>query len=106
MALSASICIMAFRIELGNIHNPGPGLIPFGVAALLGLMSVGLSIRSLIKSIKGDQKKEVFKGIAWRKLVMTLISAPRMKVMRFAFEWKHELSLSLKYDIKLIDIRK
>lgn len=72
MALSAGICTMAFRLGLGNIHNPGPGLIPLIVAALLGLMSIGLSIKGLIEAIKGYQEKEVFKGIAWEKPVMAL----------------------------------
>ena len=72
MTLSASICIMAFRFGIGNIHNPGPGLIPFGVAALLCLMSIGLWLRSLFEVKKGYQEREVFKGIQWGRVVLVL----------------------------------
>lgn len=72
MILSVGTCFIAHRLGLGHIHNPGPGLIPFGVAAILFLMSVGLVLRSLFEAIKGPQAKEVFKGIEWGRVVLVL----------------------------------
>jgi len=63
---------MSYRLGWGDIHNPGPGLIPFGVAVLLGLMSAGLSIRSLGEAARGGQEKNVFAGIAWKKIIIAL----------------------------------
>ena len=40
--LCVGACIMAYRLGLGTGSKPGPGLAPFGIAALLGLMSVYL----------------------------------------------------------------
>lgn len=74
MILSVGTCFIAYRLGLGHIHNPGPGLIPFGVAAILFLMSVGLVLRSLFEAIKGPQEKEVFKGIEWRRVILVLLA--------------------------------
>ncbi len=72
LAVAGVMCLMASRLGFDNIHNPGPGLIRFGVAALLGLMSVGLCIRSLLGASRGNQEKGVFAGIAWGKIIMAL----------------------------------
>ena len=63
---------MAYGLGLGSIHNPGAGLIPFGVAALLGFMSIGLLLRGLLRSIGGSRSEGVFKGVEWRGVVLTL----------------------------------
>jgi putative tricarboxylic transport membrane protein len=72
MILSIGVCLMADRLGLGNIYNPGAGLIPFGVAALLGLMSIGLWLKSLLEVTKGYQERQVFKGIQWGRVVLVL----------------------------------
>ncbi len=72
LAVAGVTCLMASRLGFDNIHNPGPGLIPFGVAALLGLMSMGLCVRSLLGTSRGDQEKGVFGGIAWGKIIIAL----------------------------------
>jgi hypothetical protein len=72
MILSAGTCFIALRLGLGNIHNPGPGLIPIGVAAILFLMSLGLILRSFFEAIKGPQGKEVFKGMEWKRVILVL----------------------------------
>jgi len=72
LLLSAGTCIMAYRLGLGDVHNPGPGLIPFGVAALLFLMSMGLSLKSVLKIRNRYQERGVFQGIDWRRVVLVL----------------------------------
>ena len=48
VALSLFTCLLARRLGLGEVQNTGPGLIPFGAAALLGLMALGQFGRSLL----------------------------------------------------------
>ena len=72
MGVSIGTCMLASRLGFGDIHNPGAGLIPFGAAALLGLMTIGMVIRSLIESIKVRQEKKIFKGIRWKTLILVL----------------------------------
>ena len=74
LVLSAVTCMMAYRLGLSDVHNPGPGLIPISVAALLFLMSVGLVLRSLFEVIKGPQEKEVFKGVEWKRVILVLFA--------------------------------
>ena len=72
MLLGIGTCILAYQLGLGRIGHPGTGLIPFGTAALLGLMSIGLVLKSLIKKGKGDQKSGNFQGIQWGTLIMVV----------------------------------
>jgi len=70
--LSAATCILAYRLSLGSIHNPGAGLIPFGVAALLGFMSIGLLLRGLRRSAEKPRSEGMFRGVEWRGVALTL----------------------------------
>lgn len=72
MAASIGTCIMAHRLGLGNIGTPGSGLIPFGIAALLGLMSIGMVLKNLPLVIRAHEKNRLFKGIRWKTLVLVL----------------------------------
>jgi putative tricarboxylic transport membrane protein len=72
LLLSVGTCLMSYRLGLGDVHNPGPGLIPFGAAAILGLMSIGLCIRSSFKMKKEYQERRLFRGIDWRRVVLVL----------------------------------
>ena len=73
LILGVGACIMAYRLKLGDVREPGAGLVPFGVSALLGLMSLGLSLRSLLhKTEAGREKETSLPGVAWGRLVITL----------------------------------
>jgi putative tricarboxylic transport membrane protein len=72
MILSVGTCWMARRLGLGQIHNPGPGLIPFGVAAVLFLMSVGLILKSLFEAVKVPPEKGVFERVEWKRAILVL----------------------------------
>jgi len=63
---------MAYRLGVGNVREPGPGLIPFGTAALLGLMSIGLVIRGLFQRLRASGGEKVFQGIRWKTIIFVL----------------------------------
>ncbi len=71
-ALSITVCALAYRLGLNEIGNPGAGLIPFGVAALLGLMSLGLMFRNAGAVVERSLHESVFKGVDWKRVVLTL----------------------------------
>jgi hypothetical protein len=89
-------CILAYRLGLGSIRNPGAGLIPFGVAALLGLMSIGLLLRGLFRSTGGSQSEGVFKGVKWRGVGLTLCGllgyGASFHILGFAFHFPNALA--------------
>jgi putative tricarboxylic transport membrane protein len=72
-ALSIGACVKAYRLGLGSGGSPGPGLIPFAVAALLGLMSIYLCLRGAVQVARGYKEKQAFRGIGWRKAMLVLI---------------------------------
>jgi len=65
---------MAYELALGTVREPGAGLIPFGVAALLGLMSVRLCFKALFKAMQEDAEKQTLKGIDWGRIVLVLLT--------------------------------
>jgi hypothetical protein len=70
--LSFGTCILAHRLGLGRIQHPGTGLIPFGTAVLLGVMSIGLIIQTLLKVKKTVREEKIFQETRWWTLVLVL----------------------------------
>ncbi len=73
LALSIGACLRAYRLGLGSGASPGPGFIPFAIAALLGLMSIYLCLRGAHQMVKGYKEKEAFKEIGWGKALSVLM---------------------------------
>jgi len=71
--VSVGVCVRAYRLGLGTGGQPGPGLIPFATAALLGLMSLYLCVLGLIRVVKGYRETEAFKGADWRRAMLVLV---------------------------------
>ena len=69
MALSIGTCIMSYMLGFGEIRNPGAGLIPFGTAALLGFLSIGLVLRSLFEM---PRERGIFQQLRWGTVILVL----------------------------------
>jgi hypothetical protein len=63
--------VLAFQLGLGNIHKPGSGLVPFGTTTLLGLMSLGLTVKGLLGR-KQAQESRGFHGVKWGTLILVV----------------------------------
>ncbi|RJR43968.1 MAG: tripartite tricarboxylate transporter TctB family protein [Desulfobacteraceae bacterium] len=71
--LAVGACVMAYNMKLGTVHEPGAGLVPFGVAALLGLMSLGLLLRCFVYGhLAIRDENPAFKGVAWVRVLLVL----------------------------------
>jgi len=72
LLLSVGTCVKAVRLDLGNPETPGPGFIPFGIAGILGLMSIYLCLRGALQpsgpSARGSANRE-----GWKKAVLVLV---------------------------------
>jgi putative tricarboxylic transport membrane protein len=66
--------LLAYELGLGDLREPGTGLIPFAVAALLALMSLGLVIKSSIARRVAAKPSAVFQGTRWRNLILVILS--------------------------------
>lgn len=51
-AFGIFVCILASRLEMGRLHNPGPGFIPFIAGVLLGCLSLGIYLGSFLRKEK------------------------------------------------------
>ncbi len=64
VAVSALVCWGAARLPYGNLHNPGPGFMPFWSGIVLGLLSMGL----LLKSTFGSRESESIRQLLAAKI--------------------------------------
>jgi len=72
--LSLSICITAYKLGLGTGGEPGAGFAAFGIAALLGLLSVWMFIGAFIRvSREGSKKAADTEKIMWKKPLLILL---------------------------------
>ena len=55
MVLSLFVIILSNKIGLGELHNPGPGLMPFYVSFIMFIVSFCLLLKYLFK--RGDKDK-------------------------------------------------
>jgi cell division protein FtsW (lipid II flippase) len=55
MVLSLFVIILSNKIGLGELHNPGPGLMPFYVSVIMFIVSFCLLLKYLFK--RGDKDK-------------------------------------------------
>jgi putative tricarboxylic transport membrane protein len=50
LVFAIAVCVESYRLNIATLHNPGPGLYPFG----LGLIMVLLSLVVLLSSLFGE----------------------------------------------------
>jgi hypothetical protein len=73
--LSLAVCIMAYQLGLGTGSNPGAGFAAFGIAFLLGLLSLWMLVRAFIRVFReGGKKTTETQGIMWKKPLLILIA--------------------------------
>lgn len=71
--VSLCTCIMAYRLGLGTGSNPGAGFAAFGIAFLLGILSMYLFFKALMQSFREGKEAEVAAGITWKKPMLILV---------------------------------
>ena len=70
LALAAAVCIESWSYNVGGLHNPGPGFLPFYASILLGC----LAVISLVQTLKGASgpAPEIWGGTGFGKLGLML----------------------------------
>jgi putative tricarboxylic transport membrane protein len=59
IGISLFVCQQSARVGLGTLWDPGPGLMPFGAGAGVGLLALGILVRSfLTKEPRLESEKE------------------------------------------------
>jgi putative tricarboxylic transport membrane protein len=57
------------RLDVGTLHAPGPGFLPFVAAGLLG----GLAVIALLQSLKGGKASEEKTALFGRNLIRVIL---------------------------------
>ena len=73
LCISVVVSVASFRLGLGKLSAPGSGLLPFGAAVLLGI----LSIVCFLQAIGQEGSKEappLFRGMLWPRVILVFIA--------------------------------
>jgi putative tricarboxylic transport membrane protein len=70
LVLAMAVCLESWRLNVGGVHRPGPGFLPFYTAILLGI----LALVSLVQTIKGPggPGSGIWGGIRFGKLILMI----------------------------------
>jgi len=71
---SVFICLESYRLNLGTLSTPGPGLFPFGAGLTLGLISLTLIFKSPLKNDTESMGNKLQKGYRILLVLLALIA--------------------------------
>lgn len=71
-AFAAAASVGAYRLGLGDVHNPGPGFMPFATATLLALMALGQLVRVALAPADRDGGAFAFATSRWSVVLIVL----------------------------------
>jgi len=74
IGLAISVCVGSLRLELGTFHDPGPGFLPFGAGALLGLLAIAHLINVSFRFSEGEEKGLPWIDVHWQKGIYVIIA--------------------------------
>jgi putative tricarboxylic transport membrane protein len=79
-------CIEAYRLGLGAINQPGPGLFPFSAGFIMLILSLAALFQSVAKKKKGEETNRQ-QPIRWWNIVIILaaITAYAFSLERIGF---------------------
>jgi len=70
-----AICLMSYRIELGEVGSPGPGFVPFLSGCLLIFLSSIYLIKILFFPLDSQWKKNFWEGIRWDRAALVVAAS-------------------------------
>jgi putative tricarboxylic transport membrane protein len=66
--------VQGVKSDIGSLHSPGPGFVPFWSAVVLGVLSIILGVSANMKK-KGKEKLiDLWKGLEWSKVLLVLFA--------------------------------
>lgn len=76
LALGIAVMTISYKLKLGSLENPGPGLMPFLWGTILFICSLPILIRSfpMIPSHGRQEGPGMWAGVELRKIILTLAS--------------------------------
>ena len=74
LAVAVFVAIQSFKSDLGSLHSPGPGFLPFWSSVVLGVLSITLTIGAGLKKTRKDKLLDLWRGLDWGKVFLILFA--------------------------------
>jgi putative tricarboxylic transport membrane protein len=74
MGLGIALTIGSYKLKLGSLHTPGPGLMPFLLGIALSLCSLPILIRAfpMVMRKSRETDEDIWSGIHFKKLILVV----------------------------------
>lgn len=72
LAISVFVCSESIKSEIGTLHAPGPGFLPFWSAVLLGIFAIVTIVYGFVKKQSAGRIRDLWTGLQWGKVIVIL----------------------------------
>ena len=83
---SVITCVEAYRLNLGTVHEPGPGFFPFGAGFIMLILSLVALLQSVTKKqkVEATSRQETFRW--WNiAIILAAITAYALSLEKIGF---------------------
>ena len=74
LGISIFVCLISIPIDIGTLHSPGPGFVPFWAGFFLGMFSIVLVITHALRGKVEGKVLNLWKGMESCKVILVLAS--------------------------------
>jgi hypothetical protein len=72
--VSLFVCTGAIGLKLGTPSDPGPGFLPFGTGALLGILALGHLLKVSRAPSGGESKEFLWQELNWQRCLSVVLA--------------------------------
>jgi putative tricarboxylic transport membrane protein len=76
LGLGISVTVTSYKLKLGSLSDPGPGLMPFLLGIILSILSLPILVQSfsIIKRKEKQRDEGIWSDVEFKKLIIVLVS--------------------------------
>jgi putative tricarboxylic transport membrane protein len=74
LAISLFVVVQSVKSDLGSLHSPGPGFLPFWSAVVLGTLSIILVVTTSLRKKWEGKLVDLWRGLDWLRVIWVLLS--------------------------------
>jgi putative tricarboxylic transport membrane protein len=74
LGISVFVIIQSVKSDLGSLHSPGPGFLPFWSAVILGALSIILIVTTSLRKKWEGKLVDLWRGLDWVRVIWILLS--------------------------------
>ena len=74
LAISVFVVTQSIKSDLGSLHSPGPGFLPFWSAVILGVLSIILTTTAILRKKWEGKFLDLWRGLDWDRVIWVLLA--------------------------------